>query len=157
MCFLDPMQGTAKEIRATEAQAIARAYRQGQTRKVTIVRFIIRDTIEHETYLDVYGSEDKGSILVHESFFFFVDWKLRCCEFFIDFHCFFSSRGPRSNCCVEEKEEKTEEEEGPPLSRSQMMVRATSDLTKLLNSPGLKRSGSFVLDPVVVEEDSDSS
>jgi hypothetical protein len=33
------MKGTPKEIRATEAQAIARAVRRGQKKKVVVVRF----------------------------------------------------------------------------------------------------------------------
>eukprot|EP01127_Copromyxa_protea_P003356 TRINITY_DN13182_c0_g1_i1.p1 TRINITY_DN13182_c0_g1~~TRINITY_DN13182_c0_g1_i1.p1 ORF type:complete len:1050 (+),score=253.50 TRINITY_DN13182_c0_g1_i1:21-3170(+) len=108
--LMDPMQGTAKEIRATEAQAIARAYRQGQERKVTIVRFLIKDTIEHETYLEVYGTPE---------------------------------------------EEKTEDELNLTVSSDKLrssraqMIRTTSDLTKLLNSPGLQRAGSFLLGELV--------
>eukprot|EP01128_Nolandella_sp_AFSM9_P010099 TRINITY_DN692_c0_g2_i1.p1 TRINITY_DN692_c0_g2~~TRINITY_DN692_c0_g2_i1.p1 ORF type:complete len:1230 (-),score=332.21 TRINITY_DN692_c0_g2_i1:54-3488(-) len=49
--LLDPVFGTKKEALATESQAIGRAHRQGQTRVVTVVRFIIRDTVEHEVFL----------------------------------------------------------------------------------------------------------
>jgi len=52
------MTGSAKEIKATEGQAIARAHRRGQENTVTIVRFIVRGTIEHENYLSVYGTEE---------------------------------------------------------------------------------------------------
>eukprot|EP01126_Amoeba_proteus_P007671 TRINITY_DN12753_c0_g1_i3.p1 TRINITY_DN12753_c0_g1~~TRINITY_DN12753_c0_g1_i3.p1 ORF type:complete len:149 (-),score=38.81 TRINITY_DN12753_c0_g1_i3:137-583(-) len=90
--LMDPMQGKAKEIRATEAQAIARAYRQGQAKEVTVVRLLIRATIEHKLFEEVYGKKDEEQKIV----------------------------------------------ETPPL------VRASSDLTQLLNAPELKRSGSFL-------------
>jgi hypothetical protein len=51
------MDGTAKQIKATESQAIARAYRQGQKQEVTIVRLLMKDSVEHENYLRVYGNE----------------------------------------------------------------------------------------------------
>jgi len=51
------MSGTPKEVRAAEAQAIARAHRRGQEKVVTIVRLIIKDTIELKTFIDVYGAE----------------------------------------------------------------------------------------------------
>lgn len=40
------MTGTKEEAFALEQQAIGRAYRQGQTRQVTVVRFIVKDTLE---------------------------------------------------------------------------------------------------------------
>jgi hypothetical protein len=49
--LLDPIAGTKKEAKAYEAQAIGRAYRQGQKGRVTIVRFIVRKSIEHALYL----------------------------------------------------------------------------------------------------------
>jgi len=49
--LLDPVQGSRTEAQAIEQQAIGRAYRQGQTRQVTVVRFIVRNTIEHQQYL----------------------------------------------------------------------------------------------------------
>lgn len=49
-CVPDPMKGTKEEAQAHEAQAIGRAYRQGQEKKVTIVRFIVEDTLEEELY-----------------------------------------------------------------------------------------------------------
>jgi len=44
--LLDPVHGTKKESQAIESQAIGRAYRQGQTNKVTVVRFIVSNTVE---------------------------------------------------------------------------------------------------------------
>eukprot|EP00029_Vermamoeba_vermiformis_P008910 TRINITY_DN4297_c0_g2_i1.p1 TRINITY_DN4297_c0_g2~~TRINITY_DN4297_c0_g2_i1.p1 ORF type:complete len:610 (-),score=224.30 TRINITY_DN4297_c0_g2_i1:18-1847(-) len=49
--LLDPVSGTKKEAQAVESQAIGRAYRQGQTKQVTVVRFIVKNTIEHVTYM----------------------------------------------------------------------------------------------------------
>lgn len=49
--LLDPMDGTVEEARATEVQALGRAHRQGQDQKVTLVRFIIQDSVEEELYL----------------------------------------------------------------------------------------------------------
>jgi hypothetical protein len=40
-----------EEARAYENQAIGRAYRQGQTQRVTVVRFVVNDTAEQELYL----------------------------------------------------------------------------------------------------------
>ncbi len=51
MCVLDPMSGSREEAQAYETQAIGRAQRQGQTKPVTVVRFIIKNTIEHDLYL----------------------------------------------------------------------------------------------------------
>jgi len=49
----DPVAGTKAHAAATEAQAIGRAHRQGvkRNRKLKVVRFIIKDTIEEELYL----------------------------------------------------------------------------------------------------------
>jgi len=49
--LLDPVQGTKKESKAIEDQAIGRAHRQGQKQQVVVVRFIVKDTIEHEQFL----------------------------------------------------------------------------------------------------------
>lgn len=49
--LLDPMDGTVEEARATEIQALGRAHRQGQDQKVTLVRFIIQDSVEEQLYL----------------------------------------------------------------------------------------------------------
>jgi len=49
--LLDPMSGSKRNADAIESQAIGRAYRQGQDKQVTVVRLIVRNTIEHELYL----------------------------------------------------------------------------------------------------------
>jgi len=51
------MSGNAQEARSIESQAIARAYRQGQDKVVTIVRFISQETIEYDRYLKFYNGE----------------------------------------------------------------------------------------------------
>lgn len=53
----DAMTGDKKSAQAIEQQAIGRAHRQGQTNQVTIVRFVVRNTIEHETYLRNYSGD----------------------------------------------------------------------------------------------------
>lgn len=42
MILLDPIQGTIQESRATEDQAIGRAYRQGQKQSVVVVRYVFQ-------------------------------------------------------------------------------------------------------------------
>jgi SNF2 family DNA or RNA helicase len=53
--MLDTIDGTRENVRGTEAQAIARCHRIGQTSPVTVVRFLVRDTIEQEIYESVYA------------------------------------------------------------------------------------------------------
>ena len=48
--MLEPVSGTYEYRRNTEFQAIGRAYRMGQTKKVTVVRFIVKDTVEEDIY-----------------------------------------------------------------------------------------------------------
>lgn len=48
--LLDPVYGTYEFRKNTEWQAIGRAYRTGQTKQVSVVRFIIKDTVEEEIY-----------------------------------------------------------------------------------------------------------
>lgn len=43
---LDPLRMSNNEVKAVEAQAIGRAQRQGQTESVTVVRFLVADSIE---------------------------------------------------------------------------------------------------------------
>jgi len=45
------MSGSKSEVQAYESQAIGRAHRQGQKGKVTVVRLIIKNSIEHDMYL----------------------------------------------------------------------------------------------------------
>jgi SNF2 family DNA or RNA helicase len=40
-------------------QAIGRAHRLGQTQKLTVVRFLVVDTVEHETYLRNYVTKQE--------------------------------------------------------------------------------------------------
>jgi SNF2 family DNA or RNA helicase len=49
--LMDPVTGSKKEAQAIESQAIGRAHRQGQTKQITIVRFVVKNTIEHALYL----------------------------------------------------------------------------------------------------------
>jgi SNF2 family DNA or RNA helicase len=48
--LLDPVYGSYEYRRNTEWQAIGRAYRMGQTKQVTVVRFVIKGTVEEEIY-----------------------------------------------------------------------------------------------------------
>jgi len=61
--LVDPAAGTKQEAEAIEDQAIGRAYRQGQKNSVTVVRFIMRNTIEHQLYLR-RKTEDKQENVV---------------------------------------------------------------------------------------------
>jgi SNF2 family DNA or RNA helicase len=46
----NPVGTDKKEREAIESQAIARAYRLGQTRDLEVIRYVIKDTIEEEIY-----------------------------------------------------------------------------------------------------------
>lgn len=48
--LLEPVNGSYEYRKNTEGQAIGRAHRTGQTKQVTVVRFIIKDTVEEEIY-----------------------------------------------------------------------------------------------------------
>lgn len=50
--LLDPISGSYEFRRNMEWQAVGRAYRMGQNKPVEIVRFIIKDTIEEDIYLE---------------------------------------------------------------------------------------------------------
>ena len=54
--LLDQVAGTEGEAKATDAQAIARAHRIGQTKQVTAIRFIAINTIDQEDYERAYGT-----------------------------------------------------------------------------------------------------
>jgi len=59
--LLDPVTGTKNEAQAIEAQAIGRAYRQGQKKQVTVVRFMVKDSPEHHQYIQTYGLQHDPS------------------------------------------------------------------------------------------------
>jgi SNF2 family DNA or RNA helicase len=48
--LLDPVSGSYEYRKNMEGQAIGRAHRTGQTKEVSVVRFIIKDTVEEEIY-----------------------------------------------------------------------------------------------------------
>eukprot|EP00026_Physarum_polycephalum_P009769 Phypoly_transcript_09904.p1 GENE.Phypoly_transcript_09904~~Phypoly_transcript_09904.p1 ORF type:complete len:401 (+),score=84.64 Phypoly_transcript_09904:182-1204(+) len=52
--FAEPFAG--RNIKEVEAQAVARAHRQGQTEQVTVVRFIIKNSIESTLFRNAYGN-----------------------------------------------------------------------------------------------------
>ncbi|KXS11965.1 hypothetical protein M427DRAFT_147307 [Gonapodya prolifera JEL478] len=49
--LLDAIQGTPQYVSGIEGQAIGRAHRLGQDKTVTVVRMVIKDTVEHEIFL----------------------------------------------------------------------------------------------------------
>jgi len=53
----DPHPGSKTEAEAYETQAIGRAHRQGQTKDVMVVRFLIKDTVEHRIYIQNCANE----------------------------------------------------------------------------------------------------
>jgi len=61
--LVDPAAGTKEEAEAIEDQAIGRAYRQGQKNSVTVVRFIMRNTIEHQLYLRRKTEEQEENVV----------------------------------------------------------------------------------------------
>ena len=54
--LLDPIIDSANKGRAVDAQAIARAHRLGQTELVTVIRFIVENTIDQEDYQKTNGT-----------------------------------------------------------------------------------------------------
>jgi len=60
--FMDPLvncNGSPADIRAMEAQAIGRAYRQGQRKHVVVVRFLIKDSVEHLRYSNIDDAHEE--------------------------------------------------------------------------------------------------
>jgi SNF2 family DNA or RNA helicase len=55
--FVEPINACVDEVRAIEAQAIGRACRLGQKRKVELYRILVKDTIEEEIYNTVYNNK----------------------------------------------------------------------------------------------------
>ena len=52
--FVEPINACSDEVRAIESQAIGRACRLGQKRKVELYRILVKDTIEEEIYNSIY-------------------------------------------------------------------------------------------------------
>jgi len=52
--FVEPINASKEEINAIESQAIARACRIGQKETVSVIRILIKDTIEEEIYNQYY-------------------------------------------------------------------------------------------------------
>ena len=52
--FVEPIDSTIDQVKAIEAQAIARACRLGQVHKVKLIRILTKDTIEEEIYDKIY-------------------------------------------------------------------------------------------------------
>ena len=55
--FVEPIDQSPEEVRAIEAQAIARACRIGQEKKVKVIRILTRNTIEEEIYTKLENSK----------------------------------------------------------------------------------------------------
>ena len=55
--FVEPIDQTPEEVRAIESQAIARACRIGQEKKVKVIRILTRNTIEEEIYNKLESSK----------------------------------------------------------------------------------------------------
>lgn len=53
--LVDPVAGASERARAIEAQAIGRAHRLGQEGVLTVVRFLMRGTVEEDMYFQNYS------------------------------------------------------------------------------------------------------
>ena len=67
VCMLDMVDGPQDMVLDIERQAISRCYRIGQQRDVTVLRFVARDTIEHELYDTVYRGIDYSTFMGHST------------------------------------------------------------------------------------------
>jgi SWI/SNF-related matrix-associated actin-dependent regulator of chromatin subfamily A3 len=52
--FVEPINACSDEVKAIEGQAIGRACRLGQKRKVELYRILVKDTVEEEIYNSIY-------------------------------------------------------------------------------------------------------
>jgi SNF2 family DNA or RNA helicase len=59
--------GSKKEAQAIESQAIGRAHRQGQTKQITIVRFVVKNTIEHALYLRNNDVNEDTTVVISDN------------------------------------------------------------------------------------------
>jgi SNF2 family DNA or RNA helicase len=57
--LLDPVYGSYEHRKNTEWQAVGRAYRLGQTKEVEVVRFIIKNSVEDEIYIENKNNDSK--------------------------------------------------------------------------------------------------
>ena len=65
--FLDPIYGERTFRLMTENQAIGRAHRMGQTKKIKVIRMVIRDSIEDDIYTDNKVEDSKhGELKIRE-------------------------------------------------------------------------------------------
>uniref|UniRef100_A0A7S3ZA03 Helicase C-terminal domain-containing protein n=1 Tax=Lotharella globosa TaxID=91324 RepID=A0A7S3ZA03_9EUKA len=55
LILMEPILGSKEEVQATRAQAIGRAYRQGQTKQLEVIRLVMAGTSEHETLIKNEG------------------------------------------------------------------------------------------------------
>ena len=51
---MEPIDNTKEKIKAQESQAIARAVRLGQTKKIKLIRLLIKNSIEESIWKDKY-------------------------------------------------------------------------------------------------------
>ena len=56
--LVDPVVGSKEEAQATDAQAIARAHRLGQSNPVIAMRFIVENSIDQLDYEQTYGTSE---------------------------------------------------------------------------------------------------
>ena len=56
--MLDTVDLSHEEVRGIETQAISRCHRIGQTKTVSVLRLLVRDTIEQEIYERVYATDN---------------------------------------------------------------------------------------------------
>ena len=64
--ILDIFDGTSDDIKKKESQAIGRVHRLGQKREITVVRFIMQDTLEEELYKKLINQDDNVIADIHE-------------------------------------------------------------------------------------------
>lgn len=57
--FIDPVYGHHEEVRAIETQAIGRAHRLGQKHSVSVVRFLMKNTIEENAFKKYISKTNK--------------------------------------------------------------------------------------------------
>jgi len=130
--LLDPVTGTKDEAQAVEAQAIGRAHRQGQQNQVTIVRFLINETVEHDMYIRNYlqANDEKLKQPMKES----------------------PEEVEESKMDVDQQQQTSAKvsEDTPKMAMQRTnsgrpkLLRTSSVSTLLANSPSLRRSGTIV-------------